>query len=344
MGLSIKDIIIRKEVSVKALAGKVLVVDAHNNLYQYLTSIRQRDGSPLTDDKGRVTSHLIGLFNRTTKLMEQGLQLAFVFDGKPPALKSSTVAKRKEIKEEAARLHKEAEERGDIAEMRKYATRATYLTSEMIEESKAVIRALGLPVVQAPSEGEAQAAYMVKMGDAYASVSQDFDGLVFGCPLLIRNLSVEGRKRIPGTPRYTSIRPEAVNLIENLNNLGIDIEQLTVLAILIGTDYNPGGVKGIGPKTALKLVKEYAADFDGLFAHVGWEKQWDIDWKEIFYTFRKIPVTSEYTLEWVKPDIVALKKLLIEEHNLSEERVVSKLHKLEQIYAEKHQAGLQKWF
>ena len=156
MGLNIKDIVVRKDTSIKKLAGKVLVVDAHNNLYQYLTTIRQRDGLPFTNSKGQVTSHLIGLFNRTTTLMEEGLFLAFVFDGKPPALKYATTAQRKEAKVEAQRLYQEAEKRGDVESMRKYASRTAYLTPEMIEESKVLLRALGLPVIQAPSEAEAQ--------------------------------------------------------------------------------------------------------------------------------------------------------------------------------------------
>ena len=343
MGLNIKDIVVRKDTSIKKLAGKVLVVDAHNNLYQYLTTIRQRDGLPFTNSKGQVTSHLIGLFNRTTTLMEEGLFLAFVFDGKPPALKYATTAQRKEAKVEAQRLYQEAEKRGDVESMRKYASRTAYLTPEMIEESKVLLRALGLPVIQAPSEAEAQAAHMVKMGDAYASVSQDFDSLIFGCPLFIRNLSIEGRKKIPGTPRYTTVQPEIISLVENLNALGVDIDQLIALAILIGTDYNPGGVKRIGPKTALKLVKEYGTDFPGLFQQVGWDAA-DGDWKEIVQTIKQMPVTDQYHLEWQRPDGPLLQRLLIGEYGFSEERVVSKVHKLEELYRGVGQTGLQKWF
>ena len=344
MGLSIKDLVVRKEISFVDLSGKILVVDAHNVLYQFLTTIRGVDGSPLTDSKGRITSHIIGLFNRTTKLMEQGLQLAFVFDGKPPELKATTTSQRKEAKLQAQKLYKEAEKKCDVVQMKKYASRATYLTSQMVQESKTVIEALGLPIIQAPSEGEAQAAYMVKRSDAYAVVSQDFDTLMLGCPLTVRNLSIQGRKKVPGTLRYTTVKPELVKLTDNLNKLGIDIEQMIVLGILVGTDYNPGGIKGIGPKTALKLVKEYGNDFDGLFSKVEWNSHSDIDWKEIFYTIKKIPTTDEYDLTWHTPQYDRLKSLLVEEHGFSEERVVSKLDKLQQLFKSKKQTGLQKWF
>jgi flap endonuclease-1 len=128
--------------------------------------------------------------------MEHGLKLVFVFDGKPPALKSREIARRVELKMDAAQKHKEAEEKGDIEEMKKYAVRTARLTTEMIEESKQLLTLLGIPIIQAPSEGEAQAAYMTKQGDAYAVVSQDFDSLLFGCTRVVRNLSIEGKRKM----------------------------------------------------------------------------------------------------------------------------------------------------
>lgn len=340
MGLQFKELVVKKEISIKDLKGKVLAVDSMNLLYQFLTTIRSGDGSPLTDARGRVTSHLIGLFSRTTSLMEEGLKLVFVFDGKAPEIKLKTWEKRMEVKKEAALKLKEAEKLGDIEAMKKFASRTAVLSKEMLEEAKEVIRALGLPIVQAPSEGEAQAAYLARKGDAYASVSQDYDNLIFNSPRLIRNLSIEGRRKKAGKLGFEKVKPEMIELKEVLTNLGISLDQLMVLAILMGTDYDPGGIKGIGPKTALKMVKE-TNDFKAIFEKVEWTKHYpDLGWTEIFDTIKKIKVTDDYKLEWKPIDEKKLVHLLVEEHNFSGERVRSKIEKLKEIKKEMGQKGL----
>lgn len=345
MGLQFKELVVKKEISISDLKGKVLAVDAMNMLYQFLTTIRSPDGSVLTDSKGRVTSHLIGLFSRTTNLMEQGLKLVFVFDGKPPEIKQKTWEKRTSVKQEASLKLKEAKEEGDIESMRKFAARTAILTKDMREDAKAVITALGLPIVQAPSEGEAQTAHMVKNGDAYASVSQDYDNLIFGCPLLVRNLSIEGRRKKAGTLAYQKVNPELISLSEVLDKLGLKLDQLIVLAILVGTDYNPGGVKGIGPKTGLKLLKEHGIDFEAIFEKVEWKKHYpDLEWKEVFNTIKHIPVTDNYKLEWKKIDDQKLLQLLVEGHDFSEERVRTKIEKLKEVQKEMAQKGLKNFF
>mgnify|MGYP001559744608 FL=1 len=110
MGVNFKDFMVKKEISLSGLKGKILVIDAYNNLYQYLTTIRSIDGTVLTDKHGHVTSHLIGLFSRTTSLMEQGVHVAFVFDGKAPEIKQKTWEKRTAIKQEASLKLKVAQE------------------------------------------------------------------------------------------------------------------------------------------------------------------------------------------------------------------------------------------
>jgi flap endonuclease-1 len=345
MGLNIKDIIIKKEISIKDLSGKVLAVDSMNMLYQFLTTIRARDGSVFTNSEGKPTSHLIGLFNRATSFMEQGLKLIFVFDGKPPEIKQRTKEIRTQAKKAAGLKLEAAKKLGNIEEMRKYASRTSVLTREMVEDAKKLISYLGLPIVQAPSEGEAQTAYMVKKSDAYASVSQDFDNLTFGCPLLVRNLSIEGKRKKAGKFSYQTVKPEAISLGENLNNLGLDIDQLIVLAILIGTDYNPGGVKGIGPKKALKLIKNSPNNFDKIFKNAEWDNHFPkLEWKEIFYTIKKIPVTDDYNLEWKPIEEKKLFEFLIQENGFSEERVNSKLKKILQEKEKRKQTGLNKFF
>lgn len=340
MGLQLRELIVKKEISISDLKGKVLAVDGYNNLYQYLTSIRNADGSAFTDKNGRVTSHLIGLFNRTTSLMEEGIKLIFVFDGKAPDIKKKTWEKRSEVKKEAALKWKEAEIAGDIESMKKFSSRTAILTKEMLDDAKKVIAALGLPIVQAPSEGEAQASYMVKQGDAYACVSQDYDNLIFGCPRLLKNLSIAGKRKKTGTLGYTTIKPEIIVLKEVLEHLNLTLDQLIVLGILIGTDYNPGGIKGIGPKTALKLVQEHQ-DKEAIFEQAEWKKHFpDLEWKEVYDTIKNMPVTDKYTLEWKPIDEKKLVQLLVQDYNFMEERVVSKLEKLKIQQKQLSQKGL----
>lgn len=344
MGVALKDLVVRKEISFEDLKGKILVVDTYNTLYQYLTSIRQRDGSLLTDSKGNVTSHLIGLFSRTVSLMQKGLKLAFVFDGVAPELKKEERERRKEIKINAEKKYREAEKKGDKEEMKKYAVRTSRLTPEMVEEAKKLIKGLGLPVVQAPSEGEAQAAYMVNKGDAFAIISQDYDSLLYGAERTIQNLSVSAKRKMKGSVAYQTIKPSMIKLSENLNKLGVDKDQLIVLSILVGTDYNIGGIKGIGPKNALKLVKQYGSDFDDLFKENGWEKNFDFPWTDVYYTFKKMALTDEYELKWGFPDEKRLKGLLVEEHDFSEERFESTIKKLMKDKEERKQKGLEEFF
>ncbi len=344
MGVAITDLLLRKEIEINDLKGKVIAIDSFLFLYQFITTIRSRDGQLLTDSKGNVTSHLIGLFSRTSKLLEKNLKLAFVFDGKPPELKRAERARRKALKIEAEEKYNEALKRKDLEEMKKYASRTSRLTPEMIEEAKKLIQAFGLPIVQAPSEGEAQAAYMVKKGKAFAVASQDADSLIFGATRIIKNLSITGKRKSTSKLKYESVKPEIIDLSENLNNLGIDNNQLIALAMLVGTDYNPGGIKGIGPKNALKLVKKHKSDFDSLFKEAKWEDFFDFDWEEVYYLIKKIPVTDEYKLEWNDIDIEKIKKLLVDDHDFSEERVSKTLEKLSKEKETKKQKGLGEFF
>ena len=339
MGLQFKELVVKKEISIKDLKDKILAVDAMNMLYQFLTTIRAQDGSALLDSHGNVTSHLIGLFNRVTSLMEEGLKLVFVFDGKAPEIKRKTWEKRSAIKKEAALKFQEAEEAGNREDMKKFASRTAVLDKKMIDDAKNVIRALGLPIVQAPSEGEAQAAYMVKKGDAYAVISQDYDNLIFSAPLLVRNLSIAGKRKRAGKMAFTTVHPELISLKEVLAELGLTLDKLIVIAILVGTDYNPGGIKGIGPKKALALVKEVPTD--EVFDKVEWNKHYpDLDWKDIFSIITTIPVTDDYSLQWKQIQEKEIIDLLVAKHDFSEERVRSKLEALKQQQKKLAQKGL----
>ncbi len=344
MGVQITELLEKKHITFKDLYGKTIAIDAPLFLHQFLSTIRQRDGSLLVDSKGNVTSHLMGLFTRTTNLLEKGIKLIYVFDGKPPELKKRTTEMRKSIKIEAEKKYEEAAERGDLEEMRKYAARTSKLTPEMIEEAKQLIAAFGLPIVQALSEGEAQAAYIVKKGEAYAVGSQDADCMLFGATRMVRNLNITARKKVARTLSYTAIEPELIQLSEVLNSLGIDQKQLIAMAMLVGTDFNQKGIKGIGPKNALKMVKNYKHNFDALFKEAKWDEQFDFSWQEVFDVIEKMPVTDEYSLTPKSISAEKIKELLCEKHEFSEERVNSMLSKITKIVEKKEQKGLGEFF
>ena len=227
----------------------IAAIDANNILYQFLTIIRQPDGTPLIDGKGRVTSHLSGILFRISSFMEKGIKPVFVFDGKPAELKQATIDERRKIRDTAGEKWQEALERGDEEEAYKQARSSTRVDAEIIATSKELLRLMGIPVVQAPGEGEAQASYMVAKGDARYVVSQDYDTLLFGAPLLVRNLTVSGKRKIRG--RRDHSEPRADRACRHAGRPRLSREELIEIAILIGTDFNPG-VDGVGAKTGLK--------------------------------------------------------------------------------------------
>jgi len=322
MGLKISELIPKGEIKMEDLANKKIAVDASQMLYQFLSSIRQPDGTPLMDSKGRVTSHLVGIFSRVSNLINKDIRLCFVFDGKPPELKleeQENRASRKRAAEE--KMHKALEEE-DVDAALKYSKQTSRLNWEMVKEAKELISAMGLPVVQAPSEAEAQASFMCRRNDVWAVASSDHDCLVYGAPRLIMNLTLSSKRKLPNGS-YVWIVPNLIELDDVLDTLGINPEQLLVLAILSGTDFNVGGVKGIGPKKALELVKELKTA-EKVFAKVNPS----FDWKKVYNMFSDMPTTDDYSLKWGKVDESKIRKLLVDEHDFSEDRVNKTLEKL----------------
>ena len=256
MGIKLTDLVVKRPLIDGELSSRSVAFDAYNMLYQFISSIRTPEGYLLTTDEGQIISHLKGLFSRTCKLIADGVNPVFVFDGIPHDLKKGTLDLRRERKEKAQKQWEEALERGDIDRARTKAMQTSRLTKEMVDQSKRLLDLLGVPHMVAPSDGEAQASHMCRKGDVYAASSQDFDSLLFGCPLLIRNIGSTGRRKLPGRKAWVSVVPEMISLDDTLSTLGISREQLVDMAIMIGTDFNEG-VKGIGPKTSLKLIKEF---------------------------------------------------------------------------------------
>ncbi len=344
MGVALTELLLIKEINLEFLRNKVLVVDAPMWLYQFLSSIRQRDGALLTDSKGNVTSHLMGLLARISNLTQQNIKLAFVFDGAPPKLKHLTLEKRKKIKIEAEKKFEKAREKEDLEMMKKYAARTSRLTEEMIGEAKKLVEAFGLPVIEAPSEAEAQASLIVKNGDAFAIATNDADALLFEAPRIVRSLNMAGKKKKTNKLSYEIISPDLISLEENLKHLGISQEQLIALAMLIGTDYNSGGIKGIGPKTALKLVKHHGNRLEKLFTEAKWGENFEFSWQEVFDLIKNIPVDRSYQLRWKNVDEEKIMKLLVEGHDFSEERVRSQIEGFVEENRRKSQKDLGDFF
>ncbi len=311
MGVAIKDILEYDEITLSSLANKKIAIDSFNMLYQFLSTIRQSDGNPLTDRDGNVTSHLKGLFNRCVYFKKNNIKPIFVFDGKAPKLKEKERELRAQKKMEADTNYREALELGHIEDAKKFASALNKLDASMIEDSKELIKAFGFPVVQAPSEGEAQGSHLVKQGHSWALASQDFDSLLFGTKYLIRNLSVSNKRKVPGTSFYKEVPIEFYDLEKNLEKLNVNIEELTIVAILCGTDFNPGGVKGIGPKKALKLVKEYRGRPEDLFKILDWYAYFPYPWIEVLNTFKKMPVEDVDEIKYGPIDKDRVRQILI---------------------------------
>ena len=323
MGVLLTPIIVKQTLSLEALHGASLAVDGQGELYQFLALIRLRDGTPLRDSKGRITSHLAGLFYRTTRLIaDHGLRLVFVFDGKPPVLKTAEIARRRETRQRFEEERDAALQAGDLAAAYSKATMTSRLTGEMVAEARELLRLLGLPTVQAPSEAEAQAAHMAASNAVWAAASKDYDSLLFGAPRVVRFLTISGKEFLPSQGLFRPIVPELLELERFLEDLRIRREQLVDLAILIGTDFNDG-VKGIGPKKALKLVREF-----GAIERMPEEIQraaGDVDGIRKIYL--EPDVTDRYEIRFGEPDVPGVIDFLCGEREFSKERVAAALQR-----------------
>lgn len=318
MGVLLTPIIVKQALSLEDLRGKRLAIDANGELYQFLALIRLRDGSPLQDSHGRVTSHLSGLFYRTTRLIaDYGIELVFVFDGKPPALKSAEIARRRSVKERYEGERDVALQSGDLAKAYSKATMTSRLTREMTQEARELLRLMGIPAIEAPSEGEAQASHMAVRGSAWAAASKDYDCLLFGAPRLLRFLTISGKEFLPSKGAFRAITPELIDASSLLAHYDLTREQLVDLAILVGTDFNEG-IKGIGPKKALKLVSEFGA-IENMPLEIR-ESVGD-SLSRIREIFLHPDVTDDYSVHFSEPDRDGILRFLCDEREFSKDRV-----------------------
>lgn len=342
MGVNLSDLTEPKSMEMEDLRGKKVAIDTYNIVYQFMSAIRQPDGYPLCDSKGRTTSHLTGLLHRTASLIEAGIEPVFVFDGKPHPLKQATLDGRKERRERAEQEWKDAVERGDMKTAHTKAQQTSRMTDEVKESAKELIRYMGLPIVDAPSDGEQEAAYICRRKDVWATASQDFDSLLFGTPVLLRNLTMTGRRKVPGKDIYREIKTEVIDSEEFLRNLGISREQLVDMCILMGTDFNTG-IKGIGPKKALKLVRDNG-DLESVLRKIGEDIP---DYQEIRGIFLDYEGSDDYSVEHGPLDRQAVVDMLTS-YDFSADRVNSALDRIESARKEEErkrkQKALDAWF
>ena len=321
MGVVLTPIVQPQPITSTELFGKTLAVDGNGELYQFLALIRLPDGTPLKDASGRITSHLSGLFFRTTRLIaEHGLKLAFVFDGKPPGLKAAEIDRRRAVKAEFERAHAEAVARGDLEDAYAKATMTSRLSREMVGEARELLRLLGLPTIQAPSEGEAQAAHMARQGRVWAAGSKDYDTLLFGAPRLLRFLTISGKEFLPSQGTFRPLDPEVQDLEAQHTRWGITREGLIDLALLVGTDFNDG-IHGIGPKKALKLVQQHRR-IESMPSEIR-EAIGDVDPLRDLYLHPE--VTDGYEIAFNDPDVDGIVRFLCEERQFGRHRVTDAL-------------------
>ncbi len=342
MGINLSGLIEPKCIELTDMSGKTVAIDAYNTIYQFLSSIRQPDGRPLHDTHGRVSSHLSGILYRTANLIEAGIEPSFVFDGKPHKLKTDTLDGRRERREKAEEEWEEAIEEGDMKKAFSKAQQTSRMTSEISTSSKELIGYLGLPIVQALSDGEGQCAYMCAKGDVWASASQDFDSLLFGASTLVRNITMTGRRKMPGREQYKEVKTEIIYLTEFLEALDITREQLVDMAILIGTDFNPG-IKGIGPKTGLKLIKKHG-NLEQVLTHIDKEIP---EYQEVRDIFLNSPNSDDYDIRSEKVDRAAVIDMLTS-YDFSTARVEAVLDRIEKCRetnkSKRNQRSLDAWF
>jgi len=319
------------------------------SIYQFLFSTQgfsQQNGmTELTDKDGNRTGHLVGLLNRTIQFMENGIKPIWVFDGKPPMLKNGELARRKKAKDEAKDKMEEAKETGDMEEAFKQKIRTTYVTKEMTNDAKVMLRLLGLPIIEAPCEAEAQCAALVKAGKAYGTATEDMDALTFATDYLLRGFN---SKKEP----IAEICFEEV-----LKGLELTYEEFVDLCILCGCDYTDT-IDGVGPVTAYKLIKEHK-NIEAVIKELEKENldtkrkrkyviptQFNYeDARDLFMKADVIKNFDNLELKWNKPDEEELTKFLVDKKGFSEVRVQNAIKKLKSaLEAKGTQSRLESFF
>jgi len=330
---------IREVDSQAAYTGRTVAIDASMCLYQFLIMIRDnRAGSyqNLTNEDGKVTSHIIGMLTRTLKLMEAGIKPVYVFDGKPPELKLGELAQRRAKRQEAEKNLAEAQEKGDEEQIMKSTKATTRVTKEQNEETKILLRLMGVPVVDAPSEAEATCAALCRDGKVYAAATEDADCLTFGTKILIRNLmAAESQKK----------QILEVHLDRALEQLNVSMDQFIDFCILSGCDYCDT-LKGVGPSTAIRLLVQHGT-LEKVIEELGPEKvPENFRYQDARQFFKECEAvnTQEVDFIWGEPDYEGLEKFLVEQCSFAKERVENYLNRLRKTKSITKQRPLDSFF
>lgn len=310
-----------KEGDIKHYFGRKIAVDASMCLYQFLIAVRS-DGAQLTTIDGETTSHLMGMFYRTIRLVENGIKPVYVFDGKPPDLKSGELSKRAEKREEAQKALDKATEAGDVEDMNKFNRRLVKVTKDHAREAKELLKLMGVPYVDAPCEAEAQCAALVKSGKVFATATEDMDALTFGTNVLLRHLTASEARKLP---------VQEYNYEKVLKGFELTRDEFIDLCILLGCDYCDS-IKGIGPKKAIEYINKYK-NLEDIIANIDKQKYKvpeDWNYKQARELFIRPDVTTpeEIDLKWTEPDEEGLVKYLCGDRQFNEDRIRSGAKKL----------------
>ena len=344
MGVKITEIVAgaKKLPAITDFAGKKIAIDAFNWLYQFLAPIRLADGSLLQDKDGKSTSHLSGFFYRNVFLLENRIKPVYVFDGTPSELKSETIHQRVAIREEAKKKAEAAKEAGQLAEARRYAEASTHIEPHMIPDVKRLFELMGIPYIDAPSEGEAQASHMVNKNDVFTVVSQDYDCFLFGARSLLRNLTQQEKRTIRG--KVYKIEMESYQFDDVLAHLGLTHPQLVDLGILTGTDFSDG-IRGVGQKTALKLIKEHGSIEAIYDQKPEYAEQLPLDLVErVRNIFLEPNVTDEYLMTATPFSAKGIMEFLVDERNFNADRIKTRIAALQKAVQKASQHSLDSFF
>ena len=316
MGIKLGPLLETRPIKMEELTNQKVAIDGYNILYQFLSSIRQADGNLLTDSDGRVTSHLSGIFFKLSNLVDNGIKPCIIFDGKPPKLKKRLLEERRLRKIKAEIEWEAAISAGDTETARTKAQQTTRLDKEMLIDSKKLLDLLGIPWFDAPSEGEAQVAYLIESNKVDYGASQDFDTILFGAKNFVRNLTLSNRRKLPKQNKWVAVTPEIIDVDLSLSKLGLSREQLVDVSILMGTDFN-SGIDGIGPKRGVKLVQECGNAEKALEKL---DKKIDNldEIRELFLN----PLVDDFDPVWGIPDSQGLENFLCNDYRFNRDRVM----------------------
>ncbi|ELZ08969.1 flap endonuclease-1 [Natrialba aegyptia] len=320
---ALRDIAVIEEVPFADIEG-VVAVDAHNWLYRYLTTtVKWTNSAKYTTGDGTEVANLVGIVQGLPKFFENDVTPVMVFDGGPSELKEDEIESRRDQRRTYEEQLETAREEGDEVAIAQLESRTQRLTPTIQETSRELLELLDVPIVEAPAEGEAQAAHMARRGDADYVGSEDYDALLFGAPLTLRQLTSKGD-------------PERMDLQATLDHHGLTLEQLIDAAILIGTDFNEG-VSGIGPKTAIAEITEHG-DLWGVLEARGDSIRYGDRVRELF---REPNVTDDYEFSTtLDPDLDAAREYVTDEWGVDPGEIERGFERIEESVT---QTGLDRW-